>query len=67
MSNMKGDKPYELEHACCWRCCFFIFKYGTMACKKHKGIANIEPNMFCNTFAISEEEADLRDKEKATP
>ena len=52
----KGDKPYELEHACCWRCVSFISIYGTMACKVHKGV-KVEPNMFCDKFATCEEDA----------
>ena len=50
----KSDKPYELEHACCWRCCSLIASVPTMKCKYH--LMTIEPNMFCNSFATSEEE-----------
>ena len=53
---MKGDKPYEPEHACCWRCCsfqFFVSKFGLMACKEHPK-SKVEPNHFCNAFATSE-------------
>lgn len=39
--------PHELEHACCWRCGNFIFKYGSMGCRIHKS-HKVEPNHFCN-------------------
>lgn len=49
------NKPFQLGHACCWKCYSFISNPAGMACKKHPG-AQVEPDFYCDGFSTSEED-----------